>query len=309
MGDQALPQSIRDEINKFAKIGDYGKHPGNCSKDLHRAMQFDDIISFESLDVLVPYKTPERELGYMTIPVTCPHTVLSVLAEHYISEFERCLGSTADIISFWEQQYLRDPKLAQHPGIAVDDFKRRAVPLKIHSDKVVTTKKDSLHVMSWASMLCRAEQHQYLAFTFSTMVASCCANDDDGDDTIKVLSRVWAWSFTWCLLGIHPPFDWKGDAWPEGSKEAERDRSREPLAKVGDVEIVLSVLGLCADLEELCNQYRLRHFNSLEPCFLLQSDCARLGGWLPLDRLWTQGCVATHKRSFACRWECCRPAQ
>lgn len=280
LGDHPTVHSVRDEINKFAGIGDFGKHPGNCSRDLHRAMNFDDITSFDAIDVLVPYKTPELVLEYMKVPVICPHIVVSVLAEHYPSEFERCFGSVADLVCFWEQQDTRDPKLAQHPVVAVDDYKRRAFPVKIHSDKVVMTKKDSLHVMNWSSMLGHSEQAQYLAFMFASMVASCCARDDeDGDDTIKVLSRVWAWSFTWCLLGIHPTTDWTGAPWSAGSKEA--SLAGQPLATVSDVTIVLAVLGLCADLEELCNQYKLRHFNSLGPCFLCRATAHDLVGGCP----------------------------
>ena len=268
LGGPHIPQGIREEVDKVASIGDEGRVPGNCNRDLMRVLKLNAVPVFRTYEVLAPYKA-ENALEYKGMPVIFPHTVLSTLAQHYHAEFTRSFGSPEAIASFWTSTSVDDPKWMQHPVTAMPAYRNRAIPIKIHSDKVVMTKTDSLHVHSWSSIFCTAAKARYEAHTFSTVCASVCAHEGaDDDDTLHALVRALSWSLRWCLLGKHPMVDWTNTAWPEGSDE---DRVKgTPLAVIDGTEYIMCVLGLTCDLEELCNEYGLSHFNSRDPCFLCQ---------------------------------------
>ena len=87
--------------------------------------------------------------------------------------------------------------------------------------------------------------------------------------TMQVLFKMLAWSLSACMMGRHPMQDWDGEDFPEDSyRYALRNK---PLTASG---FTFAVVGLCADLDELCNEFKLNHFNSLSPCFWCGANCS-----------------------------------
>lgn len=52
--------------------------------------------------------------------------------------------------------------------------------------------------------------------------------------------------------------------------------------KLNDDDMCFATIGLTADLDELCNEYRLAHYNSLRPCLRCPANCSTLP-WTNID--------------------------
>ena len=85
--------------------------------------------------------------------------------------------------------------------------------------------------------------------------------DHQGKDTMQVLWRVFARSLAACCHGGHPILDWQHKAWVDPGRA---QMANEPLSQQG---FVFAITGVTADLDELCNEYKLAHVNSTAPCF------------------------------------------
>ena len=293
LGSSHIPRAIRDEILGVATIGDEGRIPGNCNRDLMRRLHIDSTPTFETTEVSVPFQDQEENLRYADTEVVFPHDVIAQLACFYESEFFKKLGTPEQIHEFWEAQDVdNDPKFYKHPVLGEADYSRRAIPIKIHSDSAVMTNKHSLHVLSWTSFLNDTSDPKFLSVFFAAFVKQSAAKINvHGDDTMHVLCRIWAWSFAACLDGHHPTRDWANRPWPAGSARAKK--ANQPIALVGGVQYIVAVIGLCADLEELCNEYRLSHFNSLTPCFFLCACDSDHTPWTDVrdNARWRKRCV------------------
>ena len=99
---------------------------------------------------------------------------------------------------------------------------------------------------------------------FDGVVKSCCAQLVlHGVDTYRELCRVLAWTMTACLRNVFPIPDWNLKPWGV-SQVYPREVAGKPINPFGKY---LAVLGLTADLEELCNEFKLNHWTSLSPCY------------------------------------------
>ena len=106
---------------------------------------------------------------------------------------------------------------------------------------------------------------------FTAIVKSACLKDDEGMDTLGQIYKCFRWSLAACLAGFHPPVDWDGEPWPPGSQRAKlANKALNPQGKF------LAAFHLLGDLDELCNQYGLRHFNSRECCFWCKANTGTL---------------------------------
>ena len=87
----------------------------------------------------------------------------------------------------------------------------------------------------------------------------------------KTWDRAWKiliWSFEAMAKNKWPTHDWNNKAFPADSWEGERAGS----TLCG--EYTFRFFQIAGDLDELCNGFRLRHFNSTRnPCFLCKCDC------------------------------------
>ena len=101
--------------------------------------------------VAIPVKDPktggEKELH---LDIQYPHDVFA----HYATkpaEFHQLFGTPAEIQDFWQKKDLSDPGFKSHPAVKKQGFKELCVPLKLHSDGVVLSRHETLHVISWSS--------------------------------------------------------------------------------------------------------------------------------------------------------------
>ena len=239
--------------------------PSHCSRDLVRFL----AKSFEELPPLttitVPVKNREEKEMDLALEVQFPHDLVAGFAENPW-EFQQLLGTEREIQQFWMQKDLRDPAFAGHPALLKENFSSRCIPIRIHSDGVVMSKSESLHVVSWSSFFGRGSVLE-VQLMFSALVKSVVIDKPGGGGTMQEIYQCLQWSLSACLAGLHPTQDWKGDPWPLGSSRAKV--AGTPLHPKGFFLAVFSVVG---DLDELCNQYGLKHFNAKEPCFLCEAN-------------------------------------
>ena len=153
-----------------------------------------------------------------------------------------------------------------HPALDKDGFRSKCAPIKLHSDGVVMTKTESLHVISWSSYFGQGAVLE-AQLLFTAIVKSACLKEVDGHDTMREIYRCLRWSLAACLAGLHPVLNWDEEPWPQGSERAKlANTPLHPEAKF------LGTFQLLGDLDELCNQYGLRHFNSNSPCFWCRAN-------------------------------------
>ena len=268
------------EVMKLASLGNQGVQASHCSRDLVRSLgpAFEDLPAVSYLSVPVQ---GHREVQPQDIQmeVQFPHDVFS----HYSktpAAFERVFGSDAEIQSFWNHKDLSDPAYVHHPALLKQDFRSKCVPLKLHSDGVVMSKTESLHVMSWSSFFGKGEILEWqVLFAAVVKSAKCTFN---GRETLSEIYRCYRWSLTACLEGVHPTMDHNEVRWPRGSQRARL--AGQPLNPDGKFLAVFQILG---DLDELCNSLGLSHFNSGQPCFwcgcntreLPWTDFSPAAGW------------------------------
>ena len=256
-----FPEAVRDglghpDVKKLATLGSSGTQASHCSRDLVRILApcFKELPDVSYIQVPVVSQKAD-EVEQLQLEVQFPHEVFSYYSDKPF-EFHQLFGSEAEVKAFWDSKDVRDPAFAQHPALLQQNYKERCVPVRVHSDGVVMSKVDTLHVTSWASFFGTGNVLE-IQLLYSALVKSACT-----DGTMEEIFRCLQWSFTACLQGRHPTTNWKGTPWPAGSKKAALGGTL--LHPEG---YFLGVFQLVGDLEELANQYGLSHWASNEPCF------------------------------------------
>ena len=193
------------------------------------------------------------------LDIQYPHDVLAFYSR-YPEKFQQIFGSPEEVEGFWLQKDTTDPAFVHHPALQREDYTRLCVPLRLHSDAAVMSKTESLHVVSWSTYFGQGAVLEW-QLLFGAVVKSACLSKP-GSDTMGELYKALSWSLEACLAGVHPAKDRHGADFPAGSKRSRLAGQR--LHPQGYFFAVFQVLG---DLDELCNAFGLRHFNSLTPCF------------------------------------------
>ena len=252
---------LHPEVDKLAKLGASGNQPSHCSRDLVRSLgpAFKELPPISVVEIPVVGHR-DAEPFQLQLEVQFPHDVFAHYAQNS-QQFSQVFGSDEEICAFWDQKDLHDPAFRFHPAIEKEGFQTHCIPIKVHSDGVVMSKTESLHVASWSSFFAQGNILE-VQLLYAAIVKSACIKDDRGRDTYADLYRALKWSLAACLDGRHPRVDWNEEPWAAGSKRARL--ANQLLHPEGKFLGVFSVLG---DLDELCNQYGLAHFNSNQPCF------------------------------------------
>ena len=193
-------------------------------------------------------------------PSPHPLAQLSSLRQKHPLAFSQIFGSDEEIADFWAEKDLQDPAFLHHPALVKPGFRAKCVPLKLHSDGVVMSKQETLHVISWSSYFGKGSILEW-QLLFAAVVKSA-RRKRQGRETLNEIYRCLRWSLSACLAGVHPGLDHNNNAWPPQSARAML--AQQPLDPNGKFLAVLSILG---DLDELCNTLGLAHFNSASPCF------------------------------------------
>ena len=131
------------------------------------------------------------------------------------------------------------------------------------------TQKDSLHSISTMSCLACGNVLGTAQFFAGIMKGACCKGSVHGVGTMKVLYRWLAWSLNACLINRHPVLDWDLHPWTRLGDEYRASMANQ---KLNDDDMFYAILGICADLEELCNEFGPAHVNSNSPCFWCPAD-------------------------------------
>ena len=80
-----------------------------------------------------------------------PCQVFNTLYTSFRPIFLRKIGN---IERFWKQVKNDDPRLANHPMLAIDDWEKKAVPITIHLDSATFTKtQNAILSVQWSFML------------------------------------------------------------------------------------------------------------------------------------------------------------
>ena len=250
------------ELMKLARLGNHGAQPSHCSRDLVRSLS----ASFQQLPPISYVKVPVQghrvqEPLEIDLEVQFPHDVFAHYSNHP-QEFQQIFGTDEELQAYWGEKDCQDPAFQFHPALTRQDFRSKCVPVKLHSDGVIMSKIESLHVVSWSSYFGQGKVLETQLLFTAIVKSACLKQPEDGLDTLKKIYRCLRWSLAACLAGLHPALDWDEEPWPQGSQRARL--ANTPLHPEGKFIGVFQLLG---DLDELCNVYGLRHFNSREPCF------------------------------------------
>ena len=260
--DEAVKDGLHHpEMFKLAGLGSHGSQPSHCSRDLVRSLSpaFQDLPQISFLKVPVRGHRVAEPLE-IELEVQYPHDVFAHYSKHP-QHFQQIFGSDEELQAYWGQKDCQDPAYKYHPALAKEDFSTKCIPIRLHSDGVVMSKHESLHVISWSSLF-GTGQILEVQMMFTSIVKSACLKDEHGMDTLKDIYRCLRWSLAACLAGLHPVLNWDDEPWPENSERARL--ANTPLNPQGKF---LGCFQLLGDLDELCNVYGLRHFNSRTPCF------------------------------------------
>ena len=214
-----------------------------------------DVVQIPVVD------TKNNKMITIDMDIQLPHEVFFHYSNQGSYDFNQVFGSPQEILQFWKQKDLRDAAYAKHPAISRPDFHKFCIPCKLHSDGAVLTRHDSLHIASWSSFFAKGsllENQRY----FTSIVKAA-----EHPDSWPILFKILAWSFEACLRGTHPCTDWNGQEFPPNSRR--QKLSNKPLNKDG---YFLGMFMITADMEEICNMYGLRHFNSNNCCFRCKAN-------------------------------------
>lgn len=183
---------------------------------------------------------------------------------------ERAIGAISESVHvhfLTSLQQPQDPKLRLH-----EQLDTSCVPLWVHGDGAEYQNHDSLHIVSFSSMLgvgCTKDRKLYLA-SWSKECTAMQRHGYHGEDTWRDgLWPILVWSFKACYEGTWPALDHRGHPFPPGSARAEC--AGQPLCSGRWRFFVLGFLG---DLDYFSKDLDLPMHNSHRPCWFCDADCA-----------------------------------
>ena len=183
--------------------------------------------------------------------------------------FNAYILGTKPLQEFWANVPEDDPRLEGHPLLKIDNYRARAIALRLHGDGVPVGKAKgrSLDVLSINSLHGQGGSTWITKLLIFAIMSTIKVGGSDGNDgTMDVAWKVILWSFKALLRGKWPRTDWNGK--PVTGLYAEK--AGEDLC--GGYVFVL--FQLVADLDYLCNYLGLPHFNNkLNPC--MKCKCNR----------------------------------
>ena len=187
------------DVVKLASLGASGNQPGNIHRDLLR--MFKDSKSPEAYQVTCKFHVKGRtETSVEEHPchMFLPHEWLACLSAAGISKTVLGLNN---LQSFWATQDPLDPKLLNHPMLEKPGWKETAVPFLFHGDAAPFSKRDSLQVLSFRSILselCTDDSQMLLA----AVPEQCRVHDKNyEEDTMHPIWKALLWSFKALLDG------------------------------------------------------------------------------------------------------------
>ena len=256
-----------DELADIAKAGSFGKHPGNCHRDLQSRF-VKQVVVPNPTDVPVRCIDPKSlKKDEEIASAFLPHIMFSSLAA--MPNFYD-LFPIQHLERFWDgAEAASDERLIHHP-MKTRGWKKCTIPLFIHGDAAEMSTTDSLMIWSWGALmtLFSSLQSKFLIASFP----KSSSTRETWDDIMKQV----CWSLNALLQGIHPTHDADGIPLKKGSPFFEK-RSQQLCA--GYKGVVWCIMG---DAEFFANSLHLPHWSSINPCG--ECDCLlktpAIGKWV-----------------------------
>lgn len=265
---ESLGQNTRhipEALRALAELGRWGRNPQNCARDLREYLgQPSSVPPPEFVDLHVKVLKPFPRISQEPMPFYFPHLVIAHMFSTDRQQFDEFMlrGNPNELEKFWSEiEARKDPRLDDHPMKRRPEWKYKAVPILIHGDDVPVVKVGkpgtaSLHNSSWQPLFARGRSLFLKRLIFAMFNSNCV------DETQPRMWHLIAWSLQWLYRGIHPDKDWDDNVWPVGSSQRLLGENKEPLAG----GFFFPVWGLQQDLDWSLKCYKMRSYNSNEPC-------------------------------------------
>jgi len=253
----------------LAALGNSGRHPNNCNRDLKAWLGEPDTPAPTFVAIPCKIQKPRGRLDILRptpLPFLLPHNMIAYLynsrPDDFVEKFLGPDGTQETLADFWTEIEARgDPRLLDHPMCKRTGWKSKAIPIALHGDAVpvIAVGKagtQSMDNLSWQSLLARGPTMTVKFLAFSMFEKSKTATSMDE------VWRVLLWSFTAAFRGCHPGADWHGKRWPAGSSEAILAASETRIAG-GFFFVIWSIKG---DLDWYAKGLGLKSYNANDPC-------------------------------------------
>ena len=196
-------------------------------------------------------------MHFKDYPFQLPHAFIAGMYEQFPAVFNHFIKGVRPLSEFWDSVRSTDPRLLCHPMQSTPQYKNNAVPMRIHVDAVPIGrgKNTSMKIVSISSMTGEPGCTWLTKLLLFVMTSTAVVKNSVG----KTWDRAWKiliWSFEAMAKNKWPTHDWNDEAFPADSWEGERAGS----TLCG--EYTFRFFQIAGDLDELCNGFRLRHFNS-----------------------------------------------
>ena len=268
--------SVPADVQALAGCGSHGHQPSNSQRDLLRLPALQNLQSPEPFHVtawviLNPGTRPV--LSQEEIAVFLPHDWGSCLSRHGL--LDQTVGSLKDAAGFWQEVLPDDPKLF---GMDPIFFQHRDffMPFAVHADKGPHSKQDSLHTITFYSLIAQARKLgiEESSFLLTAVPNSCLVTEKKCKDlnlthvepTMVTLGKVFSWSFQAWFEGKHPSCD----PWGNGLEGQRLELAGKPICRN---KLRCVVWAAPADCEHNSLEYGLPNYNSNEPC--MRCKCNR----------------------------------
>ena len=202
------------ELEELAKIGDHGRQPQNCNRDLCTYLGLE-----EGGVTLSEQRVPLKVAGgpcWKSQMFLLPHVLFAWFFTFCKKSWNAriCPGRNT-LKRFWDSMEAGNhPSLRNHPMCSVPNWKTRAVPLSLHGDAVPVTGcgkvwSKSMLAISWCSMLGKGSTiaFNFLIYSMFTTLAV------DAFGPLNSNSRIFhiiVWSLLWLYRGLWPTHDVDG---------------------------------------------------------------------------------------------------
>ena len=250
-----------ERVKRLARAGASGLYPGNVRRDIFRSVRADYLIQApESVELYM--NIGKGKVGVFHHAILPPAAIVDALYRKSRHTFDELVVGSAPR-EFWSKVRPTDPKLAALGDmLRMPNWQDYAIPYVLHGDKAQFTIKNhrSLWCLQWKSLLGRKF----------------------GAGTCLITSVV-------AHTLLKEPFDAWDDLWKAIVKYLNDFYHGEYKGKRICDGYFFVCWGLSGDLEYLCNEYKIAHFNSNDPCNFCACDrgarpCSAVGPeapWLP----------------------------
>ena len=128
-------QTATEDILLLAGLGDWGKRPGNCSRDLKKYIGRGCV--FPTSTVLVPCidsKGLRTKILHEDAGLMDPSSTVYILSRHFPDEFDRIFG-VSKLSQFWRGVRRDDPRFLDHPLFMQPGYETMYIPIWIHGPR------------------------------------------------------------------------------------------------------------------------------------------------------------------------------